>query len=192
MQTPFAAVLTYGYDAADNRTLVQDSFGGDDDPRPIDVLNRMTTMQFGGSGQTPLREDFTYTARDQVASQTRYSDLAGTSEIGYSTFSYDSVGRLTNLQHLNGAGSNLANYTNTYDLASRITAETLNGGAPTSYSYDATNELTNDSDVTYTYDLNGNRTMTGYTTGPANELTSDGTWNYFYDKNGNLIAKLNI
>ena len=37
-------------------------------------------MQFGGSGQTPLREDFTYTARDQVASQTRYSDLAGTSD----------------------------------------------------------------------------------------------------------------
>ena len=52
--------------------------------------------------------------------------------------------------------------------------------------------MTNDSLVTYTYDLNGNRTMTGYATGPANELTSDGTWNYFYDKNGNLIGKMNI
>ena len=187
---PFGAVLTYGYDAANNRTLVQDSFGATT-TRTYDVLNRVTTMQFGGSGQTPLREDFTYTARDQVASQTRYSDLAGTSKIGSSTFTYDSVGRLTNLQHLNGAGSNLANYTNTYDLASRITAETLNGGAPTSYSYDATDELTNDSLVTYTYDLNGNRTMTGYATGPANEMTSDGTWNYFYDKNGNVIGKQN-
>ena len=53
------------------------------------------------------------------------------------------------------------------------------------------NELTNDSLVAYTYDLNGNRTMPGYTTGPANELTSDGTWNYTYDKNGNLIGKAN-
>ncbi len=189
--SPFGSALTYGYDATDNRTLVQDSFGATT-TRTYDVLNRVTTMQFGGTSQTPLREDFTYTPRDQVATQTRYSDLAGTSEIGSSTFSYDSVGRLSNLQHLNGAGSNLANYTNTYDLASRITAETLNGGAPTSYSYDATDELTNDSDVTYTYDLNGNRTMTGYATGPANELTSDGTWNYFYDKNGNQIAKTNI
>ena len=50
---------------------------------------------------------------------------------------------------------------------------------PTSYSYDATDELTNDSVVTYSYDLNGNRTMTGYTTGLANELASDGTWDYF-------------
>ena len=169
---------------------MQDSFGATT-ARTYDALNRVTTMQFGGTGQTPLREDFTYTTRDQVASQTRYSDLAGTSEIGTSTFSYDSVGRLTNLQHLNGTGSNLASYTNTYDVANRITAETLNGGAPTTYSYDAANELTNDSQVTYTYDLNGNRTMTGYATGPANELTSDGTWDYFYDKNGNQIGKRN-
>ncbi len=190
VQAPFGAVLTYSYDAADNRTLVQDSFGATT-TRTYDVLNRVTTMQFGGSGQTTLREDFTYTVRDQVASQTRYSDLAGTTEIGSSSFTYDSVGRLTNLQHLNGAGSNLANYTNTYDLASRITAETLNGSAPTSYNYDATDELTNDSQVTYTYDLNGNRTMTGYATGPANEMTSDGTWDYFYDKNGNQVGKQN-
>ena len=71
------------------------------------------------------------------------------------------MGRLTNLQHLNGSGSNIANFTNTYDLASRITSETLNGGAPTSYSYDITNQLTNDTLVTYSYDLNGNRETTG-------------------------------
>ena len=62
---------------------------------------------------------------------------------------------------------------------------------PITNSYDAVDELTNDSQVTYTYDLNGNRTMTGYATGPANELTSDGTWNYFYDKNGNQVGKHN-
>ncbi len=124
--------------------------------------------------------------------QTRFSNLAGTTTIGYSAFTYDGVGRLTNLQHQNGSLVNIANYTNTYDLASKITSEVLNGGAPTTYQYDTTDQLTNDSVVTYSYDLNGNRTMTGYTTGLANELTSDGTWNYAYDSNGNLIQKTNI
>jgi RHS repeat-associated protein len=190
VQSPFATVLTYSYDAANNRTLVQDSFGGIT-TRVYDALNRVTTIMFGGTSQTPLREDFTYTPRDQVAGQIRFSDLAGANEIGSSTFTYDSMGRLANLQHLDGSGVNIANYTNTYDLASRITSETLNGGLPTSYSYDATNELTNDSVVTYSYDLNGNRTMPGYTTGLANELTSDGTWTYTYDKNGNVIGQTN-
>ena len=81
------------------------------------------------------------------------------------------------------------NYTNTYDLASRITVETLNGGVPTSYQYDKTNQLTNDTANAYSYDLNGNRTMSGYTTGPANQLTNDGTWTYCYDRNGNQVQK---
>ena len=101
---------------------------------------------------------------------------------------------MTNLQHLNGSGSNIANFTNTYDLASRITSETLNG-APTTYSYDITNQLTDDTLVTYAYDLNGNRLTTGtftYSTAGANQLASDGIWNYFYDQNGNLIQKVNI
>jgi RHS repeat-associated protein len=190
VQAPFGARLTYSYDAADNRTQVQDNFGGTT-TRVYDVLNRTATMTFGGSGQTPLREDFTYTARDQTATQTRYSNLAGTTTVGYSTFTYDSVMRLTHLQHQNGTGGNLANYTNMYDLASRITSETLNGGAATTYTYDAEDELTNDGAVTYTYDLNGNRTMTGYATGPANEITGDPNWSYFHDGNGNLIAKTN-
>ena len=112
--------------------------------------------------------------------------------MGYSTFTYDGVGRLTNLQHANASGSSIANYTNTYDLNSKIISEVLNGGSATTYQYDTTDQLTNDSAVTYSYDLNGNRTMTGYTTGPANEITSDGTWNYYTDKNGNIVQKINI
>jgi hypothetical protein len=75
----------------------------------------------------PLREDFAYSARDQVTTQKRYSDLAASTLVGSSTLSYDGVMRLTNQQHLNGAGANLANFTNLYDLAGRITSEKLNG-----------------------------------------------------------------
>ena len=107
----FSTALTNSYDAADNRIAVQDSFGATT-TRTFDVLNRVTTMQFGGPGQTPLREDFAYSARDQVTAQRRFSDLAGTTPVGYSALGYDSVGRLTTTQHFNGSGANIANYTN--------------------------------------------------------------------------------
>jgi RHS repeat-associated protein len=186
----FSTLVTSSYDAANNRLVTQDSFGGIV-TRTFDSLNRMATMSYTGQ-TTALREDFVYSARDQVTNQTRFSNLNGTTTVGYSTFGYDPVGRLTNLQHLNGSLNNIANLTNTYDLASRITSEVLNGGAPTTYSYDITNQLTNDSVVTYSYDLNGNRTMSGYSTGPANELLSDGVSSYSYDRNGNLVQKVNI
>src|SRR5204863_5693677 len=98
-------------------------------------------------------------------------------QIGTSSYNYDALGRITHLQHLDGSGTNLANYTYTYDLASRLTSETLNG-TTTSYNYDAANQLTGDGSSAYSYDLAGNRTMSGYTTGTGNRLTSDGTWSY--------------
>jgi RHS repeat-associated protein len=183
----FGTLATCSYDAANNRTAFADSFGGLT-TRTYDALNRTTTLQFTGQSAS-LREDFAYTVRDQVSTQKRYSDLAASSLVGSSTLSYDSVMRLTNLQHLNGAGANIANFVNSFDLASRITAETLNGGAPVSYQYDTTNQLTSDAAASYSYDLNGNRTMAGYGTGPGNQITTDGTWNYYADKNGNIVQK---
>ena len=82
----------------------------------------------------------------------------------------------------------LANFTYTYDLASRMTSQTIDAST-TSYSYDANSELTTAGSTNYSYDLNGNRTMTGYTTGSDNQITSDGTWTYSYDNEGNLIKK---
>ena len=111
--------------------------------------------------------------------------MTGTTTVGYSTFGYDPVGRLTNLQHLNGSGSNIANFTNTYDLASRITSEVLNGSAPTTYSYDITNQLTDDTLVTYAYDFNGNRETTGtfaYSTAGANHWRATGSGTIFMIK----------
>ncbi len=184
----FGVTLTFTYDAVGNRTKVQDSFGGVL-TSVYDAANRLTSRQFGGVSQTPLRFDLGYTERNQLATLTRYSDLAGSTKVGESAYGYDTTGRLQNLQHKNGSGTVLENYTYTYDLESRVTTEKLNGANPTTYVYDNTDQLTNDGVKAYSYDANGNRTMTGYTTGTGNRLTNDPFYTYTYDDEGNLIKK---
>jgi RHS repeat-associated protein len=44
----------------------------------------------------------------------------------------------------------------------------------------------------YSYDLNGNRNMTGWSTGGNNRLTGDGTFTYLYDNEGNLLSKTRL
>jgi RHS repeat-associated protein len=190
VQGLFGLTLTNSYDAAGNRTLLQDSKGGVT-TSVYDNNNQLTSRQFGGVSQTPLRFDLAYNSRNLVGTLTRYSDLAGTTKVGESDYSYDDGQRLSNLQHKNGSGTLLANYTYTYDLEGRVTAETLNGGAATSYSYDTTNQLTNDGTKAYSFDGAGNRTMSGYTTGADNQLTKDGvySYSYSYDAEGNLTKK---
>jgi YD repeat-containing protein len=139
-QDVWGLTLTFTYDAVGNRTRVDDSLGGVE-TSVYDAANRLTSRQFGGTGQTPLREDFTYTARDQLATATRYSDLAGTQRVGESAYTYDPAGRLTNLQHHDGSGGNLANYTYTYDLAGRLWTETTNGSTVGKSFYEALDSL---------------------------------------------------
>src|SRR5262249_27727426 len=84
-----------------------------------------------------------------------------------------------------GSGTVLASYVYAYDNADRVTSETINGGLRT-FSYDNTNQLTNDGGTAFTYDANGNRTMAGYQTGSANRMSNDGTYTYTYDAAGNV------
>jgi YD repeat-containing protein len=120
-QEPYGLSLTYSYDPVGDRTQVQDSLSGVL-TSVYDMANRLTSRKFGGTSQTPLRIDLTYTARNQIATETRYSDLAGSTVVGSSTFTYDALGRETNLQHYNSSAI-MANYTYTFDLASRLTSE---------------------------------------------------------------------
>jgi RHS repeat-associated protein len=186
-QEPFGQTLTFTWDAADNRTVVQDSLGGTT-TSTYDALNRLTQRQFGGSGQTPLHVNLTWTARDQLSTVTHYKDQGSTALAGTSTYQYDAAMRLTNLQHTDSAGNNIASYVYNYDPGNRLTSETDNG-TTTSYQYDQGNQLTQAGSATYGYDANSNRTNTGYQTGTGNELTNDGTWTYTYDNEGNLIKK---
>jgi RHS repeat-associated protein len=187
VKEPFGLSLTYAYDAVSNRTLTQDSQGGTL-TSVYDAANRLTSQQFGGSGQTPTRIDEAYSARNQVTTITRYSDLAGSHKVGETDYSYDPAMRVTHIVDKNGTGGILANYTYTYDLASRLTAETDNG-TTTSYVYDNINQLTSAGSTNYGYDANGNRNTNGYTVGTNNQMTNDGVWTYTYDAEGNLTQK---
>jgi len=187
-EDPFGLVLTYTYDADSNRTLVQDSLGGVT-TYVYDADHELTSEQFGGPSQTPLRIDMTYDADGQVLTETRYSNLAGTDKVGETFYTYDADNQVTNLRDQDSLGSVIANFTYTYDLADRLVTED-NLGLTTTYAYDADNQLTSDGTADYAYDAAGNRIGVGNVIGTGNQLLSDGTWTYTYDANGNLVEKV--
>jgi YD repeat-containing protein len=116
-QEPFTQTLTMSYDATSNRTQVQDSLSGMT-TSVYDAGNNLTTRK-QSSSLTQFRLDFTYTARDQLASVTRWEDLVQIVKAGTTSYSYDGVGRVTNIEHFASGGIALANFTYTYDTAGR-------------------------------------------------------------------------
>jgi len=132
----------------------------------------------------------------QTATIRRFTDLAGTQLVATTTYTYDTLHRLAQLQHQGGNGSAIAGYGFGYDAASRITRITDIDGT-TNYGYDDTNQLVGAdssyrSDESYSYDANGNRTNAGYQTGVNNQLLSDGVYTYTYDDEGNLKTRTKI
>jgi RHS repeat-associated protein len=184
---PFGLTMTFSYDAAGNRTVVEDSKGGLL-TNTYNAVGELSRRQFTGNGGT-LREDLNYTARGELESLWRYSDLAGSTVVGRTLNEYDPTGRLSNRKQTDGPGFTIWEGTYTYDLADRITAK-IENGVTTSYSYDATDQLIKDGSApTLTYDGTGNRTNSGYVTDTGNRMTNDGTWTYTYDTAGNVIKK---
>jgi RHS repeat-associated protein len=208
VNTPNAprVVLNYAYDDVGNVLSVVDTINGTAGATTghlYDALNRMTRTTQVGSGLADKRVDLAYNPLGQFASIERFSDLGGTQRVVGTSYTYDTLNRLTGLAHNNTAGP-VSFYNFTYDSASRITRIADIDGA-TDYAYDDRDQLTGADrsvadargDETYTYDANGNRITShlhnnGYVTGPGNRLLSDGTYNYAYDKEGNLVKRTEI
>ncbi|HEU5116467.1 MAG TPA: RHS repeat-associated core domain-containing protein [Isosphaeraceae bacterium] len=198
-----SVTLTYGYDAAGNRTSLTDNLGGVVS-YTYDERNRLTQETQSGTGVASERADFAYDAAGNRTSLTRYSDLAGTSVVAVTGYTFDDANRLTNIATLNSSSGTISSYAYTLDPASRLTQEvrTWNGGSSSdtiTYGYTDNGQLTSVSHTngsfsneSYSYDDNGNRTMSGYSTGTGNELSSDGTYNYTYDAAGNMTSKTDI
>src|SRR5207245_2123977 len=166
----WGSTLTFSYDAVSHRTKVQDSSNGVLTSL-YDAAGNLTGLQFGGTSQTPLRVDLTYDGDNQISTEIRYSDLAGTTKVATSTFSYDAVERITSITHQNSGGTSLASFSYLYDAAGNVTSATNNSILST-YTYEATNQLTGDGATTVTYDATGNRNNGSYVVGTENEMSS--------------------
>jgi RHS repeat-associated protein len=202
----FDVELMSEYDAVGNRTALKalvDSAADFWNEYYYDALHRMTGIEQhsaalpGAAAVADKRIDFTYDTASQWDTITRYEDLIGSALVATSTYTHDNAGRLTALTHAQNTNV-LANYDWAYDVANRITSFTngLYSSESATYSYDDTNQLTGgdrfgtSNDESYSYDANGNRTMTGYSTGTNNQLTSDGVYNYEYDDEGNRTKRI--
>jgi RHS repeat-associated protein len=193
----FGLRLTYTYNALDQAYQRNDSLGGLL-TSVYDAAGRLTSKQFVGTGPTGtvVRVDFGYNNRDDVTSKTWYSNIAATTVVATSTYGIDDAGRVTSIVDKNSSATTLSYYNYGYDSADRVTTQTywsqvgtVTYSATKGYSYDATNQLLGDGTTNYSFDANGNRTMTGYSTGADNRMSSDGTYTYTYDSAGNTIQK---
>jgi len=186
-------VLSYGYDAVNNRVSLTDSLGAGIQ-YTYDYGHRLTGASLNGTGLTGVFVSFAYDAHDRLTGLTRSGGGTGSHTITTS-YSYDNADRLTGITDTDTtASTTLASYSYGYDAADRVTSYSGPEGS-LAYSYDATNQLTGATGVrneSYSYDLNGNRTMPGYQTGPDNRLVSDGTYNYTYDNEGNTLTKTRV
>ncbi len=202
---PYGVALSFGYDSVGNRTSVQDFetlsgtlTAGFLIGSSYDSSNRLTSIVALQDGNALARVSLTYTADNNIATETRFEyptpDYEQT-QVGSTSILYDALDRVTGINYYYGSGSALGSIVYSYDSANNLTSETDNGGTPTSYTYNKSNELTEAGTTTYAYDAEGNRTQAGtftYSTpNGGNELTNDGTWTYLYDAVGNITEKFN-
>ncbi len=162
----------------------------------LDRFVRVDQYAAGGNAVAEKRVGFAYNAPGQFSTISRYANLAGTQLVIASSYSYDSVNRLTGLTHAKGLVT-LADYDWTFDDAGRVTQFVSLTDGTADYTHDVTDQLTGadynyQTDEAYSYDSSGNRTNTGYVTGTGNRLMSDGTYNYAYDAEGNRIRRTAI
>jgi RHS repeat-associated protein len=217
-QDLFGLRLTATYDAANHRTEVDDPFTGVTTSL-YDALGRLTSQQVTSSQPAAtFRTDLGYNQRDQVTTLNYYSDLKATNLVASTTYLYDALGRIAQLNVTSGAPHPIETLGYGYDAAGRLNNSTrkawqtaydggnygqinpnFSTGPNTAHpnsrlDYDAAGSLRNDGTATYGYDGAGNRTKSGGTTasyGAGNKLLEDAKWSYdSYDAVGNLLHKV--
>jgi len=187
-----SSTTTYTYDAGDRLTQIADSINGTI-TRGYDNFDRLT------SETTPQGSiSYTYDADGRRATMT----VAGQSQV---TYGYDNAHRLTSITQ----GTSVVSIS--YDEADRRSTLTYPNGIVVTYGYDNANQLTDLvytlnsnplGDLTYTYDLAGQRisvggswartglpqTLTSAAYDAGNRLLTWGSQAFSYDPNGNLAS----
>jgi RHS repeat-associated protein len=189
-----SVTLTYGYDAFDNLTSISDSQNGlvsYDHDNDFNLTSASLSVSDTQVGQVT----FSYDSLNRATNITRSIPGSITAHSITTSLSYDKDSNVKSITHKDAKTSTtLATYTYTYDAANQVSGYTGPEGTLT-YTYDRSGQLTavgGARNESYSYDVNGNRTMTGYSTGTGNQLSSDGTYNYTYDNEGNVKTKTRI
>jgi RHS repeat-associated protein len=193
---PDGTAVTYTYDANGNRTSVATASGST--AYAFDELNRLHTVTDSAGGVTT----YAYDAAGNRASVTYPNGIV-------TTYTYDSLQRLTALENETSTGTVVSGYTYTLGPAGNRLSVTEHSGRVVDYTYDAlyrlveeaiSDSVAGDETVGYTYDGFGNRlTKTdssgavAYTYDVNDRLISEsgpaGILNYTYDANGNRLSK---
>jgi RHS repeat-associated protein len=195
-----AKIATYRYDFADRLRQATDPFTGT--VRDYDDLNRLFQESDRGGG----RVNYTYNSRGLRTGLTARTNATGVNDYPVTTnYTYDDARRLTQITQ------GTASVSFTYDAAQRRRTVTLPTGIVATYDYDAASQLTGISyqngtteigNLTYSYDLAGNRiniggslartnlpvTLSAATHNAANQLTAWNGGSLIYDNNGNLTS----
>jgi len=201
-------VFSYQYSAVGLRTQTAATIGGVADAVTDyfhDPLGRVTLVEQhgvqGGNEVAEKRIDLSYDAASRYSTIAYYSDLDGGAGdlVMTAAYTYDPLGRLTDLVYTDGTPAAIREFGWAYDAAGRMLSHDSDIASEdvTSYTHDDTNQLTGadyttGADESYEYDSNGNRvTANGgsYATDANNRLVSDGYFRYEYDSEGNLIYR---
>jgi YD repeat-containing protein len=155
-------VLQFTYDWADNRTWVGDNLGAEIEYHYAD--HRLTHVSWQVQNVASADVAFDYDSLGRLATVTRgEADEETLLETGYV---YDDLDRVTGITHasvLDQVHTELSEFLYTFDVNSRITSYTGPEGT-LNYAYDPSGQLlevTGARTEDYSYDENGNRTMTG-------------------------------
>ena len=182
----------FGYDALGRRTSLTRP-NGVNTSYTYDTLSRLLSVLHNG-GALPGSASYTYDAAGNRLTKTTVQEASPNPVSVLSQFSYDNIYELTQAV-VNG---NVAEGYSYDAVGNRLTS-----AGPTSYNYNASNELTSTSAATYGYDNNGNTVSktttagtTSYTWDFENRLASvtlpgtGGTVNFKYDPFGKRIEKV--
>ena len=142
----------------------------------------------------------TYDNAGNMTGQTRYSNLAETTVVASTSYTYDDAELMKGITDKNSGGTTLVSYGYTYDAAELVSQEVRvwdSGSDTDTLTYDYTNndQLTtvshtdgSFSNESFSWDANGNETGSGYTTSTGNEQTASPGYTYTYDADGNMIT----
>ncbi|MGO8792469.1 MAG: RHS repeat-associated core domain-containing protein [Terriglobia bacterium] len=182
----------FGYDALGRRTFLTRP-NGVNTSYSYDTLSRLLSVLHNG-GALPGSASYTYDAAGNRLTKTAVQEASPNPVSVLSQYSYDNIYELTQAV----VNSSVAESYSYDAVGNRLTS-----AGPTSYNYNASNELTSTSAATYAYDNNGNtvsKTTTAGTTSYAwdfeNRLASvtlpgtGGTVNFKYDPFGRRIEKI--